>query len=140
MSMHFLRFMLKCQPDIVCLLVFRVLFNLRMYVRPQVVCVTASPALLALAISLSPTFGMYYLPSAYNILFTCFISLCWVHAFHETLLLTLSRKKSSPWSSFAQTAGGGKQGAKPPPSSVPPSGAHCIYMNTAQTSLRSRRK
>jgi len=48
--------MLKCQPDIVCLLVFRVLFNLRMYVRPHTVCVTASPALLALVISLFPTF------------------------------------------------------------------------------------
>jgi len=56
--------MLKCQPDIFCLLVFRVLFNLRMYVRPHAVCVTASPALLALVISLFLTFCMYYLPSA----------------------------------------------------------------------------
>ena len=114
--MHFLRLsMLKCQPDIVCLLVFRVLFNLRTYVRPHAVCVTASPALLALVISLFPTFCIYYLPSAYIVLFTCFISLCWVHAFHETLLLTLSRKKSSPRSLVAQTAGGDKQGAEAPP-------------------------
>jgi len=94
--------MLKCKSDIVCLLVFRVLFNLHMYVRPHAVCVTASPALLAIVIPLFTTFCMYYLPSAYNILFTCFISLCWVHAFHETLLLTLSRKKSLPRSSVVQ--------------------------------------
>jgi hypothetical protein len=96
--------MLKCQPDIVCLLVFRVLFNLLTYIRPHAVCVTAGPALLALVISLVLTFCMFYLPSACNILFTCSLSLCWVHAFHETLLLTLSRKKSSPRNSVAQTA------------------------------------
>jgi len=106
--------MLKCQPDIVCLLVFPVWFNLRMYVRPHAVCVIANPALLALVISLFPTFCMYYLPSPYNILFTCFISLCWVHVFHETLLLTLSRKKSSPQSLVTQTAGRDKQSAEPP--------------------------
>ena len=64
--------MLKCQHDIVCLLVFRGLFNLCMYIRPHAVCVTASPALLSLIISLFPTFCMYYLPSAYNILFALY--------------------------------------------------------------------
>jgi len=120
--------MLKCRPDIVCLLVFRVLFNLRMYVRPHAVCVTASPVLLVLVISLFPAFYMYYLPSSYNIVFTCFISLCWIHAFYETQLLTLSRKKSSPRSSVTQTAGGDKQGAKPPPHHL----FHLVELNRSE--------
>jgi len=37
-----------------------------------------------------------------------------VHAFHETLLLTLSRKKPSPRPSVHQTASGDKQGVDPP--------------------------
>jgi len=85
MSMHFLRLsMLKCQHDTVCLSVFLVLFNLRTYVRLHAVCVTASPVLLALAISLFPAFCVYYIASA---LYPC-------AAFHDTLLLTLSRKKT----------------------------------------------
>ena len=105
MSMHFLRLsMLKCQHDTVCLSVFLVLFNLRTYVRLHAVCVTASPVLLALAISLFPAFCVYYIASA---LYPC-------AAFHDTLLLTLSRKKASLRISVAQTAGGAKQGAESP--------------------------
>ena len=70
--------MLKCKHDIVGLSVFLVMIYLRNNVGPHDVCVTASPALNALVISLFTTFCMYYTCSAYNILFTFHITAVYI--------------------------------------------------------------
>jgi len=85
-----------------------------MCIKLENLCVTVSLCLLVQGIFQFLISCMYLEFSALNIWLSCLLSLCWVHVFYVAVSLTPSHKKSSPWSSIAQTTDRNIQGAEPP--------------------------